>query len=138
DRSVQARRTAAWRVGARDRPRRDAAGRRAEYPRGDRLPDEPARAGRDDGGALPGQVEAVARAFDPGDRAAQGRFSENGTGEQLATIDPRAAPDSLEHQVWGQFHDTIRLLACGAGGVCMPSSNSLAACGNLAGPWYLS
>ena len=41
---LQVRRAAAWRLGARHRPHRHAAGRRAEHPRGHRLPDEPAGA----------------------------------------------------------------------------------------------
>ena len=51
DRGVQARRAAAWRLGAGHRPHRHAAGRRAEHPRSHRLPDEPEGAGPDDGRA---------------------------------------------------------------------------------------
>ena len=48
---VQVRRAAAWRLGARHRPHRDDAGGHAEFPRGRRLPDEPAGAGFADAGA---------------------------------------------------------------------------------------
>ena len=48
DRRVQVRRSAARRLGAGHRPHRHAAGRRAEHPRGHRLPDEPEGGGLDD------------------------------------------------------------------------------------------
>ncbi len=62
DRGVQAGRAPARRLGAGDRPHRHAAGRRAQHPRGDRLPDEPARAGPDDGRTFGGEHQAAARA----------------------------------------------------------------------------
>jgi hypothetical protein len=62
---VDANFSGAWRLRAGDRPDRDAVGGRAEHPRGHRLPDEPARAGSDDGRAERGEPQAAARTEHP-------------------------------------------------------------------------
>ena len=70
DQRLQVRRAAARRLGARRRPHRHAAGRRAEHPRGHRLPDEPEGRGPDDGRAFAGEPQAAARTADPAGGAA--------------------------------------------------------------------
>jgi aspartyl-tRNA synthetase len=49
-----------------DRPDRDAAGRRGEYPRGHHVPDEPAGPGPDDGRARPADQRPASRIGDTG------------------------------------------------------------------------
>ena len=68
------RRAAAWRVGARHRPDRDAARRRAQHPRDHAVSDEPAGPGPDDG--IPGSRHGrpVARAVDSRHSAARERL----------------------------------------------------------------
>ncbi len=61
DFSVQVRRAAACGDRTRHRPHGDAARRRREHPRGHHVPDEPARRGPDDGGALRAHQRAAPR-----------------------------------------------------------------------------
>ncbi len=75
DRGVQAGRSAARWLGPRHRPHRDAAGRRAEHPRGHRLPAQPAGAGPDDGRAQPGLHTSATGCAHSADGPAEGRCS---------------------------------------------------------------
>ena len=72
---VPLRRAAAWRLRAGHRPHRHAAGRRAEHPRGDPVPAQPAGRGPDDGRAGRGAAGAAEGAVAEGGPAAEAKLS---------------------------------------------------------------
>ena len=73
DRRVQVRRAAARRFRAGDRPHRHAAGRRAQHPRSDRLPDEPEGRGSADERPGAGDGQAAQGIVDPDRRRRRAR-----------------------------------------------------------------